>query len=62
MVESPCVQVCLMDPGKELCAGCYRTLPEIACWRDMSDAERLAVLSAIESRRAEASGEHPVKS
>ena len=52
MVKSPCVEVCRMDPAKDVCAGCYRTLDEIARWRDMPDAERRAVLDAIADRRA----------
>ena len=51
MVKSPCVEVCRMDPAKDVCAGCYRTLDEIARWRDMGDAEREAVLAAVARRR-----------
>jgi predicted Fe-S protein YdhL (DUF1289 family) len=51
MVKSPCVEVCRMDPAKDVCAGCYRTLDEIARWRDMPDTERSAVLEAIAARR-----------
>ena len=51
MVESPCVEVCRMDPAKDVCAGCWRTLDEIARWRDMSDAERRSVLAAVAARR-----------
>ena len=40
-----------MDPAKEVCAGCWRTLDEIARWRDMGDAERQAVLVAVAERR-----------
>ena len=53
MVESPCIAVCRLDPGKEICAGCWRTLPEIARWGSMSDADRLRVLESVEQRRAE---------
>ena len=42
MVKSPCVEVCRMDTTKDICVGCWRTLDEIARWRDMSDAEREA--------------------
>ncbi len=52
MVKSPCVEVCRMSLAKDTCEGCYRTLEEIARWRDMSDAEREAVLSAVALRRA----------
>ncbi|MBS0335573.1 MAG: DUF1289 domain-containing protein [Proteobacteria bacterium] len=50
-VQSPCVEVCRMDPAKDVCAGCYRTLDEIARWRDMDDAGREAVLAAVAERR-----------
>ncbi len=43
-----------MDPARDVCAGCWRTLDEIARWRDMSDPEREAVLAATATRRGEA--------
>ena len=55
MAKSPCVEVCRMDPARDICAGCWRTLDEIARWRDMSDAEREVVLFAVAGRRAAAS-------
>ena len=51
-VKSPCVEVCRMDPAKDVCAGCWRTLDEIARWRDMGDVEREAVLATVVARRA----------
>ena len=51
MVESPCVEVCRMDPAMEVCVGCWRTLDEIARWRDMGEAERESVLVAVAERR-----------
>jgi predicted Fe-S protein YdhL (DUF1289 family) len=41
-----------MDPAKDVCAGCWRTLDEIARWRDMSDTERATVLEAAAARRS----------
>ena len=32
----------MMDPRTNLCFGCGRTLPEIARWHRMENAERLA--------------------
>lgn len=49
-VASPCVDVCRMEGG--LCAGCLRTLEEIAAWSQASDEDRRAVLARIEVRRA----------
>ncbi len=54
---SPCISVCLMDelldsaPGG-LCAGCLRTLDEIANWASASDGYKHAVLAHIVLRRA----------
>jgi predicted Fe-S protein YdhL (DUF1289 family) len=31
-VASPCISVCVIDAPTGLCAGCYRTLDEIAGW------------------------------
>jgi predicted Fe-S protein YdhL (DUF1289 family) len=35
-VETPCVNVCLLDPATGACLGCGRTLAEIASWASMS--------------------------
>lgn len=45
-VQSPCVNVCKVDDSG-VCVGCFRTLSEIASWRDWSDAERHACLNRI---------------
>ena len=52
--ETPCIAVCMMDPGTKLCFGCGRTLPEIARWHRMDSAERLAVMEGLAARMAEA--------
>ena len=54
MVKSPCVEVCRMDPAEDVCVGCWRTLDEIARWRDMNDAQREVVLFALAKRRRDA--------
>jgi len=42
-VLSPCIGVCEMQ-ADGLCAGCLRTLDEIACWSTLGDAERLRLM------------------
>ena len=42
-LASPCSGVCRIDAASGLCAGCRRTLDEIAGWQSMGDAERRAV-------------------
>ena len=52
-VASPCVSVCVMDPASGLCAGCYRTLAEIADWINFSGAEKRAVIALLAVRRSQ---------
>jgi predicted Fe-S protein YdhL (DUF1289 family) len=49
-VKTPCVKVCQMDPRRNLCLGCKRTLDEIARWGTMSDEEREQVLAELPRR------------
>ncbi|MDQ2962188.1 MAG: DUF1289 domain-containing protein [Pseudomonadota bacterium] len=51
-VPSPCVSICVIDEPTGLCAGCYRTLDEIAGWIGLSAGERRAVVASLASRRA----------
>lgn len=49
-VETPCTRVCRIDPATGLCLGCKRTIDEIMRWRDMTPAERRAVMAALPAR------------
>ncbi|MDO8313777.1 MAG: DUF1289 domain-containing protein [Rugosibacter sp.] len=51
-ISSPCINVCRMQDN--LCLGCYRTLDEIATWSQMSDAEKMQILSKVANRSASA--------
>ena len=51
-VPSPCTSVCTMNAATGLCAGCFRTLDEIAAWSVLEDDEKRAVWSALAQRRA----------
>jgi uncharacterized protein len=51
-VPSPCMSVCRMDAGGELCLGCLRTLDEIAAWGRMGDDDKRAVWTQITARIA----------
>lgn len=48
---TPCVNVCTIDGASGLCLGCYRTLPEVAGWSRLTDAERGAIMAALAGRR-----------
>ena len=57
--ETPCIAVCMIDPGTSLCFGCGRTLPEIARWHRMDTAERHAVMALLAERMADAGFTQP---
>jgi len=46
-VPSPCTAVCRIDPDSQRCAGCGRTLDQIARWSVMSDDEKRAVWATL---------------
>lgn len=46
-VPSPCLSVCRMDASSSLCAGCFRTLEEIAAWSRMDEAGKRDVWKLI---------------
>lgn len=39
-VASPCVGVCVINDDTGRCAGCHRTLDEVAAWSSYSEAQR----------------------
>jgi predicted Fe-S protein YdhL (DUF1289 family) len=49
-LETPCVNICLLDDESGLCVGCGRTRGEIARWIDMTPAERRAIMAALPQR------------
>jgi uncharacterized protein len=51
-VASPCCGVCRIDDGTGLCAGCLRTIDEIAAWPTLVDAAKRAVWRDLQRRRA----------
>ena len=54
MIDSPCINLCRMDPRSGYCEGCLRTLAEIAGWSSASDADKRAILDRVAERAAAA--------
>jgi predicted Fe-S protein YdhL (DUF1289 family) len=50
-VASPCTSICTIDGATGLCAGCFRTLDEIASWIDLSDVQRRSLLAELVARQ-----------
>jgi predicted Fe-S protein YdhL (DUF1289 family) len=49
-IESPCIQVCVVDVRSGLCSGCGRTLAEIASWGSLTPAERRKIMDLLPAR------------
>jgi len=52
-LETPCINVCLLDDETGACVGCGRTLAEIAAWATLSDSERRAIMATLPARMSE---------
>lgn len=51
-VASPCTGVCTLHPRLNLCAGCLRSLDEIAAWPGLDAPARRAILALLPEREA----------
>jgi uncharacterized protein len=51
-IESPCIKVCVLDPGSNHCLGCGRSLAEIECWAAFSPDERRRIMAELPARMA----------
>jgi len=52
-IASPCTSVCKIDASTGWCAGCLRTIDEIAAWGSLDDRAKSAVWKRLPARRAE---------
>jgi uncharacterized protein len=59
MISSPCIKVCVINPASGICAGCGRTLDEIARWGSMSEARRLDIMRGLPARLENEKQEKP---
>jgi uncharacterized protein len=51
-LSTPCTKVCVIDPRTALCAGCGRTVSEIAAWGGLDEPARLAIMAQLQARLA----------
>lgn len=51
-VESPCINICRMDPLSGYCEGCFRTLEEITAWSRADDDLKREILDRVATRGA----------
>lgn len=51
MVDSPCENICILDPDKKICLGCYRYMDEIENWQFLSDKDKVIIKKKILIRK-----------
>ena len=51
-MNSPCIQLCQIDRTTGLCAGCARSLDEIAGWAGFSEERRAEIMDDLPGRRS----------
>ena len=49
-VETPCIKVCVVDPGSGFCIGCGRSRDEIASWLDLNTEQRRRIMRSLPER------------
>ncbi len=49
-IDSPCLKICVMEPGSKLCRGCGRTIDEIAAWSTLTGSERQRIMAVLPAR------------
>lgn len=49
-METPCVNVCSIEPATRLCAGCGRSIDEIAAWAALGNDERRRIMNELPRR------------
>ncbi len=49
-ISTPCVKQCRIDQNSGFCLGCRRTRSEIAAWRQMTEAQRRAIMHGLAAR------------
>jgi hypothetical protein len=49
-METPCINICVIDPASGFCIGCGRTGSEIGAWAGMTPGERRRIMNGLPTR------------
>jgi predicted Fe-S protein YdhL (DUF1289 family) len=55
-IETPCIDVCVVDETTGRCMGCGRTLAQIAAWASISVEERRRIMATLAPGRNAGTG------
>jgi predicted Fe-S protein YdhL (DUF1289 family) len=56
-MDSPCINICVLDHVSGLCSGCGRTVAEIAAWSSITTSQRRAIMKTLADRLKLMAGE-----
>jgi predicted Fe-S protein YdhL (DUF1289 family) len=57
-METPCINICSLDPLNAYCTGCYRTIDEITGWSNYSQSQRQTIMDKLPHRSARHASGH----
>ena len=49
-IISPCIGVCKLDIGSNMCVGCLRSADEIANWPQLDNEKAMQIMEQIKDR------------
>ena len=50
-IDSPCIDICTIDPNSGECIGCGRTLDEINNWTNFDNLKKKQILENLKVRK-----------
>jgi len=50
-INSPCINICVINPDTGFCSGCYRTIDEISQWQKLTPRQKIELLDELAERR-----------
>jgi len=58
VIKSPCTGICALDPVRDWCSGCGRTIDEIAEWGTANEERQRAIVTALADRLVQMGSDH----
>jgi predicted Fe-S protein YdhL (DUF1289 family) len=56
-INSPCINICVIDAETGYCQGCFRTIDEISNWLKLPAEDRVEIIYQLDHRRQESASD-----
>jgi len=50
-INSPCINICVINAETGYCSGCFRTIAEISRWPELTPEQKIELLRELTDRR-----------